>query len=284
MPPARDAAAIIEKPRSGLIPRTIGWMSGPPTVDDALGESRWDREALRDPHARRDKAARVEAMFDAIAPTYERVNTIATFGRDAAWRTKLVTRAAVHPTDTVLDIACGTGDVIRTFARSQPAPARIIGLDFSAGMLAGGRYDGIRTPIQLIRADALQLPLADGSVDVVSCAFGVRNFQNLQRGLSEMARVLRPGGRIVILEFTTPRNPILAIGYRLYCGWVLPTLGRIISRDHDKTNAYKYLPRSIQTFETTHSMCGRLRDAGFEQVAFETMNLGGVALYRGIRG
>lgn len=220
-------------------------------------------------------------MFDAIAPTYERVNTIATFGRDAAWRRRLIRQAQVQPADTVLDVACGTGDLVRAFAAHTPRPARIVGLDFSAGMLAGGSYSGLSTPVHLLRADALSLPLRSGSIDVVSCAFGVRNFQNLQQGLLEMARVLRGGGRVVILEFTTPRNPFLAWANRCYCELVLPRLGALIARD--RSGAYKYLPRSIQTFESAASMCSRLQDAGFERVSVKMMNLGGVALYHGVR-
>lgn len=240
----------------------------------------WDSAALRDVHQQRDKAARVEAMFDAIAPTYERVNSLATFGRDAAWRRKAVAAAAVQSTDIVLDVACGTGDMLRTFAAHHPKPARLIGLDFSANMLAAGRYDGLGRP-HLLRGDAQRLPLADSSVDIVSCAFGVRNFQTLQQGLDEMARVLRPGGRVVILEFANPQNAILRRLYRVYCETVLPALGTWLSQD--RSGAYRYLPKSIESFETRASMCRRLEDAGFAGVTDTAMNLGGVVLYRGVR-
>lgn len=244
------------------------------------GRVAWDPAALRDVHQQRDKAARVEAMFDAIAPAYERVNTLATFGRDAVWRRRAVAAAAVCATDIVLDVACGTGDMLRAFAAHRPAPARLIGLDFSANMLAAGRYDPARRP-HLLRGDAQRLPLADACVDVVSCAFGVRNFQTLQQGLDEMARVLRPGGRVVILEFANPQNPALRRLYRVYCETVLPALGTWLSRD--RSGAYRYLPKSIESFETRASMRRRLEDAGFAQVTDKAMNLGGVVLYRGVR-
>jgi demethylmenaquinone methyltransferase / 2-methoxy-6-polyprenyl-1,4-benzoquinol methylase len=241
----------------------------------------WDSESLRSPHDRRDKADRVRAMFDAIAPTYEQVNRLATFGRDALWRRRAVLAAAVRYTDVVLDVACGTGDMLREFARGAPPPARLIGVDFAPQMLARGDYTGLSTPVELIEADARDMPLPDESVDVISCAFGARNFDNLQATLREMRRVARPGARIVILEFATPPGRILRWLHRLYCNTVLPLLGRLIA--HDQVGAYRYLPRSVQTFESQDSMVRRLRDAGFSDVTTRSMNFGGVVLYRGKR-
>jgi demethylmenaquinone methyltransferase / 2-methoxy-6-polyprenyl-1,4-benzoquinol methylase len=241
----------------------------------------WTDATLRDPHAQADKAARVEAMFDAIAPTYERVNAIATLGRDAAWRRRTVAAAEVRGGEVVLDLCCGTGDLVRAFAHVVPAARRVIGVDFSAGMLAGNRADGEPTPTQLIRADALRLPLADESVDVISCAFGVRNFDELQAGLVEMFRVARPHARVVILEFAAPENSVLRWAYQLYCETVLPRVGAWISRD--RGGAYKYLPRSIRTFESAATMARRLQDVGFRDVTLRRMNFGGVVLYRGVK-
>jgi len=241
----------------------------------------WDESTLRAPHAQADKSRRVREMFNAIAPTYERINTIATFGRDAAWRRCTVDAADVQPTDVVLDVACGTGDMIRAFARHNPPPARIIGVDFAHEMLARGDYAGIATPIELVEADAEHLTLDDASVDIVSCAFGVRNFQDLDAGLGEMVRVLRPGGRAVILEFALPRNTVLRWGYLLYCRQVLPRLGRLFAGD--RVGAYQYLPRSVQTFDTPRAMASRLADAGLENVTTKSMNFGGVVLYRGVK-
>lgn len=242
----------------------------------------WDRQALRAPHDCADKAARVRAMFDAIAPTYERVNTLATLGRDAAWRRRAVAAAGVRPTDVVLDVACGTGDMIRAFARGRPPPARLIGIDFARQMLGHGDYTRVAVPLELIEADALRLPLPDESVDVVSCAFGVRNFQDLDAGLREMGRVARAGGRVVILEFALPDNPLLRWAHRLYCDTVLPRLGRLIARD--RGGAYQYLPKSVQTFEPRHALARRLEQAGFVNVTTRSMNFGGVVLYRGEKG
>ena len=221
----------------------------------------WDKDRLRDPHAQPDKAARVESMFDAIAPTYEKVNKLASLGMDARWRTRAIAAADLRGGETVLDLCCGTGDMVRAFAQATPAPARVMGMDFSAQMLAHGAYPDLPVPIQLARADALNLPLGDDCVDVVSCAFGVRNFQDLPRGLREMKRVLRDGGRVVILEFAAPENPLVRWGHSLYCDVLLPRLGQWLSRD--RTGAYSYLPESIRTFARRSEMVQALQEAGW---------------------
>jgi demethylmenaquinone methyltransferase / 2-methoxy-6-polyprenyl-1,4-benzoquinol methylase len=263
-----------------------------PQADSPRG---WDERTLRDPHRQYDKAGRVQAMFNAIAGTYECINTLATFGRDALWRRRAVEAANIQAGDVILDVACGTGDMIRAFAgarrqqsgvRSQEpgdsraaVPARIIGVDFAREMLARGDYSGVPVPVQLIESDALNMPLPDESVDVISCAFGVRNFQDLQAGLREMQRVARPGARVVILEFAAPENRLLRWLNERYCRFVLPCLGALVARD--RSGAYRYLPRSVEVFESVESMVQRMRDAGFVNVTTYGMNFGGVVLYRG---
>jgi len=244
------------------------------------GGAVWDSERLRRPHSQVDKAARVEAMFDAIAPTYECVNRVVSLGQDARWRRRAAAAADVSGGDIVLDVCCGTGDMIREFARLPVPPRLIIGVDFAARMLALGCYDGLAVPVQLCRADGLRLPVREAGVDVVSCAFGVRNFQDLEAGLREMRRVLRPGGRAVILEFALPENVLVRAGHRFYCNVILPRLAALISRD--RSGAYQYLPRSIQTFERCSGMVERLRRIGFEPVTARPMNLGSVVLYRAV--
>lgn len=241
----------------------------------------WDSDTLRAPHTQPDKAARVESMFDAIATSYERVNSVTSFGQDARWRARTVSTAEVRAGDVVLDVCCGTGDMVRAFARQTPAPRVVVGVDFSAEMLSRGRFDDLPAPVQVVRADAQALPLASASVDVISCAFGVRNFADLQVGLNEMGRVARPGARVVILEFATPANPVIRWGYRVYCEQVLPRLAAWISGD--RVGAYRYLASSIRTFESVAQLRTRLEVAGFTGVTARLLNWGGVVLLRGVR-
>ncbi|MCB9858522.1 MAG: bifunctional demethylmenaquinone methyltransferase/2-methoxy-6-polyprenyl-1,4-benzoquinol methylase UbiE [Phycisphaerales bacterium] len=235
----------------------------------------WDETRLADPHAQPDKANRVQHMFDGIAPTYERVNRVLSAGRDAYWRRRAVELAQIKPSDEVLDVACGTGDFARAFASARPA--RVVGSDFSAGMLSFAAYRP--APVEWCRADALGLPFQDASFDVVSCAFGVRNFQDLDAGLREMRRVLRPAGRACILEFTMPRTRILGNLYLFYFRNVLPRVASIISRD--KSGAYDYLPQSVSTFLDAPSMARSMERAGFSRVTFTQLTLGVATVYIG---
>jgi demethylmenaquinone methyltransferase/2-methoxy-6-polyprenyl-1,4-benzoquinol methylase len=241
----------------------------------------WDAGTLNDPHGQADKARRVRRMFDAIAPTYERVNRVTSAGRDRAWRRKAVELAAVRPDDCVLDVACGTGDLARAFASA--GPARVVGADFSAPMLDFAAAN--RNPnaaIQWCRADAMALPFADGAFTIASCAFGVRNFQSLAAGLREMHRVLAPGGRIVILEFGLPRSALLRSAYRLYFRHVLPRVATFISGD--STGAYGYLPRSVETFLDANGMLAALQGAGFDHVAAHRLTFGIAVVFVAGRG
>lgn len=247
--------------------------SGPTSVTRVA----WEASALRNPHAQPDKSTRVEAMFNAIAPTYERVNHVASLGQDRAWRRRAVSLVRPTAKDVVLDVCCGTGDMIRTFAAHSPPPRLLIGVDFAAGMLARGAYRGISTPIQLCRGDGQRLPIAGSSVDIVSCAFGIRNLQSLDAGLAEFRRVLRAGGRVLILEFALPDNRLIRVCHRIYCERVLPWVGSALSGD--RTGAYRYLPSSIRTFEGRAAMTARLEAAGFTSVRSVSMNFGGVVAY-----
>lgn len=235
----------------------------------------WDDSRLANPHDQPDKARRVQRMFDGIAPTYERVNRVLSAGRDAYWRRRTVAMAEIKPTDDVLDVACGTGDLARAFASARPA--RVVGSDFSAGMLslAAQRRDAITW----CRADALGLPFPDQSFDVVSCAFGVRNFQDLGVGLREMRRVLRPGGRVCILEFTMPRSKLIGSLYLFYFRNVLPKLASVISRD--RSGAYDYLPQSVSTFLDAPSMSRTMEEAGFNRIQFTQVTAGIATIYLG---
>lgn len=234
----------------------------------------WDESRLADPHRQPDKALRVRAMFDAIAPTYERVNRWLSLGRDASWRRRAVAMAAVQSTDRVLDVACGTGDFARAFIKANPA--QVVGSDFSAQMLALAAARPV-SRAQWCRADGTALPFADDSFDVVSCAFGIRNFQNLERGLGEFHRVLRRGGRAVILEFSIPSFQLAAGMYRLYFRNILPRLATWISGD--RTGAYDYLPQSVETFLDEPALRRALAEAGFASCVTRRMTAGIVTVY-----
>ncbi len=240
----------------------------------------WDSEQLQHPHAQPDKRARVRRMFDAIAPTYERVNRLFSVGRDRAWRRKAValTHAAEH--DRVLDIACGTGDLTRTFARLKHRPKTIVGTDFAMGMLSLAAQ---RTPAETSwgQADALALPFASGSFTITGCAFGVRNFTDLKAGLREMHRVLGDGGRAVILEFTRPTHHGMRKLYEFYSSRVMPWGAALVSRD--RTGAYRYLPSSVVSFVDAETMCEHLREAGFSGVSATPMTFGVVTIYLATR-
>jgi demethylmenaquinone methyltransferase/2-methoxy-6-polyprenyl-1,4-benzoquinol methylase len=252
-------------------------MSTPP--DGTL----WDRERLESPHTQPDKSSRVRKMFDAIAPTYERVNTVASAGRDAGWRREMVRLTGVEPDDVLVDIACGTGDVARAFARpagDQARPRRIIGVDFSAGMIC---HAADRAPPGSLfcLADALHLPIGDDQASIATCAFGIRNLQDLDAGLREMYRILRPGGRAVILEFGVPRGRFFGSLYLFYATRVLPVLGTLISRD--RTGAYRYLPRSVVSFPGREEVMQALRSAGFADVKAYPLSWGIVSIYLAVK-
>ncbi len=176
------------------------------------------------------KTAAVRAMFDAIAPRYDLVNRVMTFRMDVRWRRKAVASLGLPARSTVLDLACGTGDLCRELASQG---MRAIGADLSFGMLAAAR-----TTAPLVHGDALRLPLPDAAVDGVTCGFALRNFTDLAAFLAEVGRVVRPGGRIALLEVAEPENRVLRFGHSIYFGKVVPLIGGLLSDGA----AYRYLP------------------------------------------
>ncbi len=225
-------------------------------------------------------------MFSAIAGSYDLNNRVHSLWRDQAWRRYAVRAAAVRPGDRVLDVACGTGDLTEQFARSDAA--EVIGVDFTPAMLDIARTKQTKnlTPEQAAKVryaegDATTLALPDASFDVVSIAFGIRNVQQPARALSEFARVLRPGGRLIVLEFDRPRVPPMSWFYDAYCGWVMPRTATLISGD--RSGAYRYLPRSVGTFMTRAQLSDSIRAAGFTDVTARPLTLGICVCYRGVR-
>ncbi|MCK4658653.1 MAG: bifunctional demethylmenaquinone methyltransferase/2-methoxy-6-polyprenyl-1,4-benzoquinol methylase UbiE [Phycisphaerae bacterium] len=245
------------------------------------GQLAWDKPQLQRPHEQRDKALRVRHMFDGVASRYELVNRVFSAGRDAAWRRKAVELAAAGADDAVLDVACGTGDFLRAFAAIANPPWRLVGCDFSHGMLREAISTSPNRQFHWIEADALLLPLAPELFTVASCAFGVRNFQDLDAGLREMWRVLKVNGRIVILEFTRPENRLFRLLYEFYANRFMPWAATWVSGD--RTGAYRYLPRSVVSFIGAAEMCRRLQEAGFGNVIAARMSLGIVTIYVGTK-
>jgi len=210
------------------------------------------------------KATAVRSMFDTIAPRYDLVNRIMTFRLDVQWRRRTVRRLDLPDGSVVLDLACGTGDLCRDLERAGLAP---IGMDLSWGMLAAAR-----TGAPLVHGDALRLPVADGAADGVTCGFALRNLTGLEPFFAELARALRPGGRIAILEVDSPPNPLLRLGHGLYFGRVVPFIGGLLS-DRD---AYRYLPRSVAYLPSEKDLLATIASAGFVDVAKERCS-GGIA-------
>ena len=227
---------------------------------------------------------KVSEMFDRIAPRYDFLNRLLSIGIDKIWRRKLVRKLAAHNPANILDVATGTADLAIACAAIKPSPDRITGIDVSAKMLEKGREKVSRKKLDNI----IELRLGDGentgfddcSFDAVTVAFGIRNFENPARGLSEMHRVLRAGGRIYILEFTMPRNAVMKVFYRFYFLKILPFVGRVFS---GHSSAYGYLPDSVTKFPQYGALLDMMRSAGFSQAEYSPMTFGVATIYIGVK-
>jgi demethylmenaquinone methyltransferase/2-methoxy-6-polyprenyl-1,4-benzoquinol methylase len=259
--------------------------------------TQWTNDLLRDPHHVADKRARVQRMFAAIAPSYDINNRLHSLWMDQRWRKKAVKLATLNPTDVVVDVACGTGDLTEAFrekldglqldrrmARPIPFP-NLIGIDFTYEMLPIAHTKSHRrdliSSICYVNGDALSLPLPDACCDVVSIAFGIRNVADPAAAIKEFRRVLRPGGRLIILEFSLPTNAVLRGLYNFYFRHILPRTATLISGD--KTGAYKYLPESVNTFISRQHMTDMMSSAGFAEVTQHPLTFGVCVCYRGVK-
>jgi demethylmenaquinone methyltransferase/2-methoxy-6-polyprenyl-1,4-benzoquinol methylase len=239
-----------------------------------MSDPAWNDKLLTDPHAVADKQRRVRDMFAAIAPAYDLNNRLHSLGRDQVWRRRAVRLARVSPGELVIDVACGTGDLAMAFERTG---ARVIGIDYTFEMLPIARSKS--ESITWLQGDARALPLPDACADVVSIAFGIRNVQDPTRALGEFRRILKPGGRLVILEFSKPTNPLLRWGNDFYTSRIMPHTATWISGD--RSGAYKYLPKSVETFIDRLTMVRLMQDARFGEVAQHPFTFGVCVCYVG---
>jgi len=228
---------------------------------------------------------KIEQMFDAIAPDYDRLNHLMSLGIDKRWRRRAL-RQIVEPerAQEILDLACGTGDFSLAIARKAHPQTRVTGVDLSEGMLAVMREKvraaGLEARISAEKGDADALPFADGSFDRVTVAFGVRNFEHRETALREIRRVLRPGGRLVILELSLPSNPVVRWAYMLYFTRLTPLIGGRISGEKA---AYRYLPASVLHFPGKREWMATMAACGFRAVTHRALSLGICRLYTGTK-
>jgi len=223
-------------------------------------------------------------MFDRIAHRYDLVNRLMTGGQDVKWRKRMGSHLPAGESLQLLDLATGTGDQALSLLETCPRIASSIGMDLSEEMLAHGREKigekGLSDRFTMVTGDAMQIPAEDQSADVITISFGIRNVIDVSTSLRDMLRVLRPGGRVIILECSLPRNAIIRAGFLGYFRYVMPVLGGLISGDR---KAYRYLNRTVETFPYGEAFCQLLREAGFENVGETPLTLGSVTIYQGDR-
>jgi demethylmenaquinone methyltransferase/2-methoxy-6-polyprenyl-1,4-benzoquinol methylase len=231
-----------------------------------------------------DFSTDVRSMFDRIAGVYDRMNHVMTVGLDRRWRERAVERAALEPGGEALDVCCGTGDLALELARVVGPSGRVVGCDFSERMLELAREKAAepaagRAPVSFEWADALELPYEDSSFDAVTVGFGVRNLSDLGAGVRELTRVLRPGGRLVILEITQPQRPPLSTFFALWFDRVVPLLGSFAG-DND---AYTYLPESVRSFPLPEGLAAIMDEAGLAEIRWLLLAGGIIAIHSGVR-
>ena len=230
------------------------------------------------------KKEKVQQMFDNIAPTYDKLNHIMSLSVDKLWRRHALKEIVDGTPQRILDVACGTGDSTISIARAAAEGTKVTGADISEGMMAlvlekAGKA-GVKDRIDLQVADGEALPYEDGTFDRVTCAFGIRNFEHKEKGLAEFRRVLKPGGKAVILELSVPQNRVIRWVYDLYFLHILPWVGGSISGDKA---AYRYLPASVHNFPAPNDFCAMMEAAGFRSVRCRTFTLGLCRMFVGER-
>ena len=239
----------------------------------------YNQETIKPYNEEGDKAQQVEAMFDNIAPTYDALNHRMSWNIDKYWRNKAIDILARQSPKHILDIATGTGD-FAILAAEKIKPQTVVGADISEGMMAIARKKtaerNLEKVVRFERQDCTALSYPDNSFDAVTAAFGIRNFQDLEAGLSEMCRVLKPGGMFCVLELTTPVKFPMKQLFHIYSHTVLPVYGRLISKD---TSAYTYLTKTIEAFPQGETMVEILKKIGFSEASFKRLTFGICTLY-----
>jgi demethylmenaquinone methyltransferase/2-methoxy-6-polyprenyl-1,4-benzoquinol methylase len=232
-----------------------------------------------------EKAGRVREVFDSVAAQYDLMNDLMSGGLHRLWKRFTIELSAVRPGQTVLDIAGGTGDLAAKFSKLVGADGQVILADINAAMLSVGRDrlidKGALGNIDVVQADAQFLPFADDSIDCITIAFGLRNVTDKAKALQSMHRILKPGGRLLVLEFSKPTSPLLSKIYDAYSFSALPAMGKLITDDAD---SYRYLAESIRKHPDQESLLEMVEDAGFVDCRYHNMTGGIVAVHRGIKG
>jgi demethylmenaquinone methyltransferase/2-methoxy-6-polyprenyl-1,4-benzoquinol methylase len=272
VPSTPDRKAVVD---GVVLPETIvdpvtGWpVNGHATIEAGPPPRTGNQVAERE----------VTAMFDEIAPIYDRLNTFMTLGADTGWRRVAVDATAIESGGAVIDVACGTGKLAAALAERVGPFGRVLAVDLSQGMIAHGaqaNFDLVQLEFRL--GNALDLPCGDAEFDAATIAFGLRNLSDYEAGFRELRRVVRPGGRVICLELTTPRPQWWGRVFRFTFAHVTPILGRLFGREV----AYRYLPASLDGFPGPDHLASTMDDAGLEHVGYRRMGLGSVALHVGV--
>jgi demethylmenaquinone methyltransferase/2-methoxy-6-polyprenyl-1,4-benzoquinol methylase len=225
-------------------------------------------------------AGQVNRMFDRVAGRYDALNSVMTAGLHHRWRERAAARTELGPGDSALDVCCGTGDLALELSGRVAPGGRVVGCDFSEPMLDLAREKAAAEGVRFEWADALALPYDGDRFDAITVGFGVRNLADLDRGLREMARVLKPGGRLVILEITQPTRPPLSVFYSLWFDRIVPLLGAFSS----DPEAYSYLPESVRSFPSLRGLAEKMDAAGFERIRYTVLAGGIIAIHSGVKG
>lgn len=228
------------------------------------------------------KQEKIEEIFDSIAPSYDQLNHLLSLGIDNIWRKKAMREIVDGTQQQILDVACGTGDSTIAIAKAMAPGGRVTGIDISTAMMEPlmrkAAHEGVHDRIKLLKADALQMPFKADTFHRVTCAFGIRNFEDKDKGLQEFLRVLKPGGKAVILELGVPEKPYIRTLYNVYFKHILPVIGGIISGNRE---AYRYLPASVYAFPSPQTFCIRMERAGFRNVRHRSLTFGLCRLFIG---